>query len=506
MKKKFILHPFIFSIYPILFLISHNISKITRVSYFEIISLTIVSLLITYVILIFLKIILKNTEKACILTTFLLLIFYSFGHIKGIQIEEILKDKQKYLIPFLTITFIIATFIIIKFKKDNIHLNKVLNFIALILLIIPIFNITIYMVNPGNVLVNVNKNLEIIKTTEDERKIKRDIYYIILDGYTSSDSLKRYLNFDNSEFNNYLVKKNFYIADKSRSNYSHTSLSIPSSLNMEYLNFLNSDKYTENQIINLISQVARNNKIKNYLQSHGYKYIMIPSRYSVNWMPEENLDFDWLSVSRDFYYGDFLDLFYKKTVLKLIRNFRKDAYHQYRRSEVLSQLTFLEKDVHKITGPKFVFAHINSPHPPYVFDSSGKPAKTNSSDEDWKYPEEYLNQIVFLNRKIRNVINKILTESKIPPIIIIQGDHGPPLFGIKENERNVQLITSILNVYFLPTINKDLLYDSITPVNTFRIILNHYFNAGYDLLKDDVYFSNEGFDSKGKLVTSQNSE
>ena len=208
MKKKFILHPFIFSIYPILFLISHNISKITRVSYFEIISLTIVSLLITYVILIFLKIILKNTEKACILTTFLLLIFYSFGHIKGIQIEEILKDKQKYLIPFLTITFIIATFIIIKFKKDNIHLNKVLNFIALILLIIPIFNITIYMVNPGNVLVNVNKNLEISKTTEDERKIKRDIYYIILDGYTSSDSLKRYLNFDNSEFNNYLVKKN----------------------------------------------------------------------------------------------------------------------------------------------------------------------------------------------------------------------------------------------------------------------------------------------------------
>ena len=158
MKRKFIFHPFIFSIYPILFLISHNISKITRVSYFEIISLTIVSLLITYVILIFLKIILKNTEKACILTTFLLLIFYSFGHLKGLQIEEILNNEQKYLIPFLTITFIIATFIIIKFKKDDFHLNKVLNFIALILLIIPTFNITNYIINPGNVLVNENKD------------------------------------------------------------------------------------------------------------------------------------------------------------------------------------------------------------------------------------------------------------------------------------------------------------------------------------------------------------
>jgi len=49
---------------------------------------------------------------------------------------------------------------------------------------------------------------------------------------------------------------------------------------------------------------------------------MIPSRHSLNWMPEENLDFNWLNVSYNFFSGDFLDLFYKKTVLKLIRNFR----------------------------------------------------------------------------------------------------------------------------------------------------------------------------------------
>ena len=224
MKKKIILHPFIFSIYPILFLLSHNIAKVTQASYFEIIFLIIIAPIITYIILIFLKLILKNVEKASVLTTFLLLIFYSFGHLKGIQIEEILNSEQKYLIPFLTITFIIATFIIIKFKKDDFHLNKVLNFIALILLIIPTFNITNYIINPGNVVVNENKDLEIIKTTEDEMKIKRDIYYIILDGYTSSDSLKKYLNFDNSEFNNFLMKKGFYIPNKSRPNYLITNL------------------------------------------------------------------------------------------------------------------------------------------------------------------------------------------------------------------------------------------------------------------------------------------
>ena len=109
------------------------------------------------------------------------------------------------------------------------------------------------------------KDLKIIKTTEDEIIIKRDIYYIILDSYTSSDSLKQYLNFDNSEFNNFLMKKGFYIANKSRPNYLITYLSIPSSLNMEYIHFLNSDEYTDNQITDALTQMARNNKVKNYL-------------------------------------------------------------------------------------------------------------------------------------------------------------------------------------------------------------------------------------------------
>ena len=63
MKRKFILHPFIFSIYPILFLLSHNIAKVTQASYFEIIFLIIIAPIITYIILIFLKLILKDVEK-----------------------------------------------------------------------------------------------------------------------------------------------------------------------------------------------------------------------------------------------------------------------------------------------------------------------------------------------------------------------------------------------------------------------------------------------------------
>ena len=47
----------------------------------------------------------------------------------------------------------------------------------------------------------------------------------------------------------------------------------------------------------------------------------------------------------------------------------------------------------------------------------------------------------------------------------------------------------IFNAYYFPGGNERL-YDSITPVNSFRIIFNSYFGADYPLLEDKNYFTN----------------
>ena len=44
---------------------------------------------------------------------------------------------------------------------------------------------------------------------------KPDIYYIVLDRYTSSQVLQSQFNFDNSDFTNYLQKNGFSINNKS---------------------------------------------------------------------------------------------------------------------------------------------------------------------------------------------------------------------------------------------------------------------------------------------------
>jgi hypothetical protein len=100
----------------------------------------------------------------------------------------------------------------------------------------------------------------------------------------------------------------------------------------------------------------------------------------------------------------------------------------------------------------------------------------------------------YVNKRVIEVVDNLLANSAQRPIIILQADHGVRwrLDG-KQPERNTPKIYkeafSILNSYYLPGYDYSQLYDSITPVNTFRVVLNHYFGTDLELLEDESYFS-----------------
>jgi hypothetical protein len=47
----------------------------------------------------------------------------------------------------------------------------------------------------------------------------------------------------------------------------------------------------------------------------------------------------------------------------------------------------------------------------------------------------------------------------------------------------------ILNCYYFPDRNYQGITDHITPVNSFRVVLNHFFEANLPLLEERNYFS-----------------
>ncbi|MDD5691135.1 MAG: hypothetical protein PHC37_05515 [Candidatus Omnitrophica bacterium] len=311
-----------------------------------------------------------------------------------------------------------------------------------------------------------------------------DIYYIILDAYGQADILKDEIGYNNSQFLDSLKARRFYVAEKSRSNYAWTMLSIPSALNMRYLNKDN------------ISFGLNDPEVIRILRGKGYKIISLPSSgfYSVN----INSDDEYIERRPCCFLPDLIETTWLYPLESLgAVNFIFNA----KRQGILYQFETLGS-IPRMKGAKFIYAHIFITHPPYVFNDDGSPLilslpelfkPKNRSSNFWHNLEGiiYAKQLIFANKKIIELVDKIILESRIPPIIIIQGDHGP-LLGYPPKPVTDFLLRQrmgILNAYYLPSKGKKYLYNNISPVNTFRLVFNTSFDMKYDLLPDISYYS-----------------
>lgn len=494
MKKSIVIHPFLFALYPILFLYSYNIDAVF-------LSEALMPLLIasgfTLILFLFLNSFLKSKEKAALIGSLFLLLFFSYGHvydsIAAFSIGGFEIGRHRYLLLTYLLVVSCGVYLTMRRGKNLNTITSILNAIATILIIFSFVKIGTYGFN-RNVAFHDNTSPDDIeaKTIDLTNSAKLpDIYYIILDGYASSSTLEEVYDYDNHEFTDYLMDKGFYIASESRSNYAATFLSLASSLNMEYVNYLSDvarsgsdnrgDRTAPYQMISY-------NKVMRFLKSIGYKYVHFESGWAVT-SRNEHADLA-IQCSR---LDEFHIILIQTTMLK---PFSRYLIGDLLRERILCTFSKLAEVQHMIEGPRFVFAHIGSPHPPFVFGPNGErlepKMKPTGPTTLWKDKQGYLDQLVFVNKKVKVLVEKILSEADTPPVIILQGDHGPAATGNRLGQPNQTLIKErmrILNAYYLPNISEEFLYDSITPVNSFRLIFNSYFNTGYDLLDDKSYYS-----------------
>ncbi|HEM61567.1 MAG TPA: hypothetical protein ENO24_04700, partial [Chloroflexi bacterium] len=327
-----------------------------------------------------------------------------------------------------------------------------------------------------------------------------DIYYIILDGYARADVLQEVYQYDNTEFIEYLSSKGFYVASESRSNYCQTFLSLASSLNMTHLDDLAARVGPESRArrpaVNMIwySDVAR------LLKGLGYTTVA----FSTGWWGTEITQADlYLSPGwqPDYFQSELIGM---TPFPFLAGQFGAQDQHGVHRERILYTFEGLA-GLSQLDAPLFAFAHIIAPHPPFVFGSDGEEIgseyRLTIRDGEHiigeggltrqEYVAGYRDQLVFVNSKVQETVEAILSEPSRPATIILQADHGPGSMLDWESAENSNLWErfSILNAYYLPDGGEAELYDSITPVNTFRVIFNTYFGADLELLADESYFS-----------------
>ncbi len=267
-----------------------------------------------------------------------------------------------------------------------------------------------------------------------------------------------------------------------------TEISLASSLNMQYLQEL-SDKFSPDSTRRgLLWDSLKHNAVRYNFESMGYETITVET------------EFEWLNIKDSDHYlspppissgmTQFEGLFLRTTLARYAQDWGwvdpDDLLGVSARDRFNTIFNSID-DIARMPQPTFAYLHLISPHPPFVFDANGNPTDPADFWNDQRlypgrlYQKGYVDQAQFLNKKLLQAIDTILAESDVPPVIILQGDHGP---WLQPKDKRMWILAAL----HLPGHN-DKLYPTITPVNFFRLVFNSYFGGKYEILEDVSYFS-----------------
>ena len=474
------IHPFLFAVYPALAFLAHNIEQTSLEAALRPMGFSLAGAIILYLILLAL---LREKPQAGVLTSILLGLFFSYGHVidslEDISIVGVILGRHRWLAPLWLGLAILATWWVMRKAGQLQRLTYPLNVMALMALIIPLLQIG------GAQLSTPKVAVQSLAGASDANPAlltaKPDIYYIILDSYSRDDMLKKFYDLDNTPFIQELERLGFVVARCAQSNYGQSELSMASSLNMDYLEALGDQFRPENTRRAGLEELIQHSAVRVTLESLGYSIVALDSGYDATRWSDADL---YIAPTNSIEINDFEETFLRTTAFRLVSEGvtllnlppdweKRDEAHRQRILFELEQLTL----VPSLPGPKFVFAHIITPHWPYIFGPNGEPIHEHPDSV-----EGYRNQVLFINQRILPIIENILSSSSIPPIIIVQGDHGAVL---DDPQRRM----SILNAYFLPGDGAKGVYENISPVNTFRLVFRHYFSLDVPQLEDVSYYS-----------------
>ena len=325
-----------------------------------------------------------------------------------------------------------------------------------------------------------------------------NIYYLVLDCYPSSSYQKEVLGVATNPFDSSLTSKGFFVVRDSKSNYNYTAFSLASLFHMNYLDWLRNIRVAKPYHYNRATHLVEQSPFIELLSQSGFhihnlSVLDLPGQPSVKkeqFLTTTGTDIIffyslWSCLRRDVI-PHFIPSLGENLAKRQEINNKKvlGSFKPYNKWVMDSLIKFASRG--KTQGSHFIYAHLEMPHFPYFFDSSGKeyPEELIFGNEMITNKERFTNYIGYTNKRITGLLDSVFKSTGGRDIFIIQSDHG---LNDIPGSRKEDAFRNYAAFYFPDNDYKNL-YHGMSNVNTFRILLNKYFGQGLPLLRDSTIY------------------
>jgi hypothetical protein len=327
---------------------------------------------------------------------------------------------------------------------------------------------------------------------------QRGVYLIVLDEYANADVLRTVFGYDNRPFLDSLRALGFTVPVSVGSNYAHTTLSLPSLLNAAHVYPAGRELPRGSTDPTLMNQLLGESRVVRFLRRQGYSYILFPSSWWRSTQTSPLADsvvhvFAGFELDRELGRSEFRRTLRRETILDYVhRDEPWDADFVRRTLDGVGRLPSIE-------GPVFAFVHVLSPHWPYAFDRDCRtPRRLDGTERE----AAYIGQLQCLNGMVLATVGRLIRQSKVPPVILLQGDHGSAMRArwIKTPaSAPVERVPAgvawerfgAFGAYYLPDGGAAAFGDTVTVVNVLGNVLRRYFGARLPREPDERFLSVE---------------
>jgi len=490
------IHPFLLAAFPVLFLLAENLGE-TELP--EAIPPLVLSVALTGIAFALVTRILRDSRRGALLVSLAVTTILLFGHAENL-LATVKLTEGKVLAAWLVLSGILGL-LILRTRRDLAGLTIAFNVLAAVLTLNALASIALHGIrtstasDPGSAAASPSAVLPSAMLGATADPSARDIYYIVVEDYGSQRTVRDTLGLPDDGFFDWLDERGFETLSDTRSNYGRTPLSLASSLNMTYLDAL-AARYGPDWIDYApIVDMVRAPAVAEYLHERGYAFVQVGSQFRLTATSHVA---DVNPVYQDT--SDFAGVFYDTTILPaIVHRLGLDDGRDGRRKNYDALIWQLDqvRQVVELPGPKFVFVHIFLPHHPYVVDADGRYVPRDV-DAGRTVAEQQATQWGFVGRELERIIDPLLAGPDAEdPIIVLTTDEGPNPDGMptvggdlawgSATDAQLDQKFSIFAGYYLPGVDTSGLYPTMSSVNTFRLILDLYFDADLPLLPDRAW-------------------